>query len=672
MCGISGFFTIKPQSAELLRSMNTLVRHRGPDDEGYVIFSRLDQNPYVLGGSDTAPDCYSSSLPYAPKDQLSDSEQIVLGLGHRRLSIIDLAITGHQPMCSLDGRYWIVYNGEVYNYIELREELRNQGYSFSSQSDTEVILTAWDYWGQECLNRFNGMFSFALYDREEQLLYLIRDRFGVKPFYYWVSPSGIIAFASEIKQFTALPGWNPRLNGQKAYDFLIWGVLDHTNETLFNDVFQLRPGNLIQIDLKGLSSGQQKINHNQPLKAEPWYELKPLRFEGTFKEAADGFLDIFSDAVKLRLRSDVPLGTCLSGGLDSSSIVCVLNRLLKASSPYVLQKSFSACTSEKQYDEREYIDEVVRSTGLDAHCVFPSLNNLFPILQDLLWHQDEPFGSASIYAQWNVFDLAKEHAVKVMLDGQGADEHLAGYHTYFAVRQASLLRQFKFLSFFRDVNATSGLHGYTLFQSARDTASMLLPPGIRKLISKIFLGADLDPSWLDLHFIDAQATNPFSLGGKKPESVLELSLLQLCSTSLPMLLHWEDRNSMAQSIEARVPFLDYRLVEYVLGLPEEFKLKNGVTKCVLREAMRGILPEKIRLRRDKIGFATPEQLWIKKNDPQKFRMELRQAVDHSQGVLSLEALNVLEDMINEKRPFSFLVWRIICFGKWLERFQVRV
>ncbi len=672
MCGISGFFAIKPQSSELLHAMNTLVRHRGPDDEGYVIFSRLDRPACVLAGSDTQSDCYTSALPYAPKNQLAGSDQILLGLGHRRLSIIDLAVTGHQPMCSPDGRYWIVYNGEIYNYLELREELKNHGYSFNSQSDTEVILAAWDCWGETSMSRFNGMFAFALYDMETQILFCVRDRFGVKPFYYWVSPAGFAAFASEIKQFTALPGWNPRLNGQHAYDFLIWGLMDHTEETLFNGVFQLCPGRLIRINLKELSENGQALHPNEPLPAKSWYELRPQAFDGTLEEAANKFLDLFQEAIKIRLRSDVPVGSCLSGGLDSSSIVCVLNRILRATSEQVSQKSFSACAHEKQFDERDYIDEVVRSTGLDAHYVYPSLDRLFPELEDIQWHQDEPFGSASIYAQWNVFDLASRHEVKVMLDGQGADECLAGYHTYFAIRQASLLRQFRFFSFLNDVNATSKLHGYTILNSARDTASLLLPARQRKLISKIFQASELDPPWLDLHLMRAQAANPFSHNREKPKSVQELSVSQITSTSLPMLLHWEDRNSMSHSIEARVPFLDYRLVEFSLGLPEDYKLSSGITKRVLREAMRGILPEKIRLRRDKLGFATPEQLWIKQQNPWQFRKELRQSIDLSQGILSDSALDVLEEMIGGRRPFSFLIWRLICFGKWLQQFNISI
>jgi asparagine synthase (glutamine-hydrolysing) len=669
MCGISGFFTIKPQPVGQLRAMNDLVRHRGPDDEGYVLFRELDSKPEILGGKETASGCYLSGLPYAPEHELAGTENMTFGMGHRRLSIIDLSVTGHQPMGTADGRYWMVYNGEIFNYRELREELKDLGYHFLSQSDSEVILSAWACWGEACLNRLNGMFAFALYDREKQTLFLVRDRFGVKPLYYWASPSGILAFASEIKQFTALPGWNPSLNGQLAYDYLIWGLVDHTEETCFKGIYQLRPGNIIRLDLQGF---KKTFHPNEPLPAVSWYRLTPRTFEGSMEEAAAGFLDLFSDAVKLRLRSDVPVGTCLSGGLDSSSIVCLVNRFRREHASPAQQKSFSACSHDRQFDEREYIDEVVKSTGLDAHYVYPSLDHLFDSLEDIIWHQDEPFGSASIYAQRNVFGLAAQNGVKVMLDGQGADEYLAGYHTFFAVRQASLLRKLRLAGFLSDIRATGRLHNYTFLNSARNMASLILPAWQRKLVSYAFQGSELDPSWLDLRRMGARARNPLSLYGEKPGSVLELSLLQLSSSSLPMLLHWEDRNSMSFSIEARVPFLDFRVVEFCLGLPEEYKLKNGITKRVLREAMNGILPEKVRLRRDKIGFATPEQNWIKKQDPKLFRSELGKAIEISDGILMDSTIDILEEMISDKRPFSFLPWRLICFGKWLVRFHITV
>src|SRR5215467_8585147 len=321
MCGIAGLFSFDSRALNgLIRNMIETVRHRGPDDEGFAIFSARDLTPRVSGGPDTPAAVYAARLAYAPP---RDTEPMPCGfaaLGHRRLSIVDLGPTGHQPMCTSDRRFWIVYNGEIYNYLELRAELELLGHSFSSQSDTEVILAAYREWAEKCLVRFNGMFAFLLLDRAQQKFFAARDRFGVKPLYYWVSPEGLLAFASEIKQFTNLPGWRARINGQRAYEFLNWSLLDHTEETLFGDVRQLRGGEYIHCSLEDLMAGPP-INR--------WYQLEPRSLQKDMKASADEFCTLLTDAVRLRLRADVSVGSCLSGGLDSSSIVCVANHVLR-------------------------------------------------------------------------------------------------------------------------------------------------------------------------------------------------------------------------------------------------------------------------------------------------------------------------------------------------------
>lgn len=593
-----------------------------------------------------------------------------LALGHRRLAIVDVSHAGHQPMCSADGRCWIVYNGEVYNHIELRLELEELGVSFRSHSDTEVMLAAYQQWGEACLARFNGMFSFLLYDRDRETLFAARDRFGVKPLYYWVSPQGLVAFASEIKQFTVLPGWQAKVNGQRAYDFLNWALTDHTDETLFAGVFQLRGGQALKLKLGEIQSSPPPGGSRLPV--YNWYELKPRPFSGTAAEAAEGFRQRLFDSVRLRLRADVPTGSCLSGGLDSSSIVCVMNRLLEEAGAHELQKTFSACAEVKRFDEREFIDEVVRQTGVDAHYVYPDLANLFAVCEKLTWHQDEPFGSTSIYAQWEVFKLAADNQVKVMLDGQGADEQLAGYHPYFGLRLARLLRTGRWLAFAREVRAIRELHGYPLSWPLQQVLNSLLPESVRQPLRKLAgKPTTLAPSWLNMSRLQAQAADPLlANGAAKARSVAELSHAQLTATNLQMLLHWEDRDSMAHSIESRVPFLDYRLVEFVLGLPEEFKISDGVTKRVMRDGMQGILPEMIRNRMDKLGFVTPEEVWLREKNPDQFRAVLREAVDASQGILNDSACDLLEKMIAGQMPFNFLIWRMISFGKWMKVFSV--
>lgn len=281
---------------------------------------------------------------------------------------------------------------------------------FASHSDTEVILHAYRVWGAECLDRFNGMFAFVLLDRVAKRMFAARDRYGIKPLYFWRSPQGLVAFASEIKQFAALPGWSPKVSAQRAYEFLNWGWLDHTQETMFDGVRQLRGGECIDCSLAELVP-------DPPVRR--WYRLTPRPFHGDIATAAEEFRALFTDAVRLRLRADVPVGSCLSGGLDSSSIVCVANRLLRSSGAAAQQNTFSACATVKRYDERRYVDIVVDSTGVQAHYVYPELDRLFDTLDEMSWHQDEPFGSTSNYAQWHVFGSAARARVKVLLDGQG-------------------------------------------------------------------------------------------------------------------------------------------------------------------------------------------------------------------------------------------------------------
>ena len=382
------------------------------------------------------------------------------------------------------------------------------------------------------------------------------------------------------------------------------------------------------------------------------------------------FRDKFIESVKLRLRADVPVGSCLSGGLDSSSIVCVANQLLREQDAHSLQRTFSACAEVERFDERKWIDEVVRQTALDAHYVYPALENLFEVSPKITWHQDEPFGSTSIFAQWNVFQLAAENNVRVMLDGQGADEQLAGYHGYFAPRLAKLLRRGKLMKLWRELQATKKLHGYSVAYLLAGIANQMLPNRLKNAVKRIMGRTHDSPAWLDMQLLGAQAVNPYIKYGGPAYSISALSYAQLTATNIQMLLHWEDRNSMAHSIESRVPFLDYRLVEFVLGLPDEYKLSCGITKRVQRAAMSGILPDVIRDRMDKLGFVTPEEVWVRQQSPDLFRKKLDQAIAGSRGILLPEARATLEAMISGTQGFNFGVWRMISFGEWLERFSV--
>lgn len=670
MCGIAGLFSPRGAShPSHIQSMLDIIRYRGPDGEGAVLMTGPGLAPESFSGSDTPPTVEHADLPYAPGRPLAAAEPdgVRIALGHRRLAIVDLSPLGHQPMCLADRDAWVVYNGEIYNHVELRAELEKEGESFRSHSDTEVLLAAWKRWGRECLSRFNGMFGFMLADRRKRSIFVARDRFGVKPVYYWISPEGFLAVASEIKQFTVLPGWRGRVNAQRCYDFLNWSKLDHTDETMFQGVYQLPPGHFVE-----LSVDAPLPDAGARLTTKAWYTLAPTPFSGDFVTASNRMRDMLADSVRLRLRSDVPVGSCLSGGLDSSSIVCLMSELIRQGGGTGRQLTFTAGSRTKKYDECDYARLVIDKTGVSPHFTFPDSANAFEELDELTWHQDEPFGSTSIFAQRKVFQLARANGVTVMLDGQGSDEQLAGYHTFFGPRLAELLKRARLATLVGEVRAMRKLHGYPPTAAAAALMSMLLPDALQDWARQRTGRITSTPEWLDLDLLRASPRDPSYLVGGKATSVDAMARAQILGSNLQMLLHWEDRNSMASSIEARVPFLDYRLVEFVLGLPADFKMQGAVTKRVLREAMRGILPEPVRTRMDKMGFVTAEEVWLRQEAPDQFRKAVREAVDASHGIIRPAAIQLVEDVIQGNRPFSFTPWRIISFGAWMRRFDMAV
>jgi asparagine synthase (glutamine-hydrolysing) len=656
MCGIAALFSSRSLfRCGLIKNMADKIRHRGPDDEGYCLFFDREASQSV-GGSDTPDNSFSSFLPYTPLEKIEKNleKPCYAALGHRRLSIVDLSAAGHQPMCY--GDLWVTYNGEVYNYLEIRQELQALGHQFLTQSDTEVILHAYKEWGSSCLQRFNGMFAFVIYDKKQMKIFAARDRFGVKPLYFWRSPEGLLAFVSEIKQLTVLPGWNPSLNGQRGYDFLNWGLIDHTRETLFRDVFQLRGGEYIEASLHRVDEAL--------LTPVRWYDLQPRQFVGSAQAAADTFRHLLSDAVRLRLRADVDIGSCLSGGLDSSSIVCLANSLLAQE---CRQKTFSACSTYPRFDERAHIDKVVEKTGVEAHYVYPDPDQLLEDVSEVLWHQDEPYPTTSIYAQWLVFKLVKDKQVKVMLDGQGADEQLAGYQGFFGNRLYDLFTGCRFKEFTQELSAIKKMHPHT--HPWLLLLNKLVPDMIRQPVRRLMGRSSTGPHWLDMSLIEAEDQHPCPLSAGK--SLQGQSMQQLLHTSLPMLLHFEDRDSMAHSVESRTPFLDYRLVEFCLGLPGEYKISQGWTKKVMRDGLERILPEEICWRRDKMGFVTAEEEWICKEKPDEFISLIEEAIEKAQGMFKPSAKDSFLKMVAGKMPYNSVVWRQIVFGHWLELFQLK-
>ncbi|MFO0730922.1 MAG: asparagine synthase (glutamine-hydrolyzing) [Nitrospiraceae bacterium] len=527
--------------------------------------------------------------------------RFALGLAHRRLAIIDLSEAGHQPMASADGRDWITYNGEIYNFVELRQELRELGWSFRSASDTEVLLAAYRQWGLACLDRLNGMFAFALWDGVLRQLVCARDRMGEKPFYYaW--KDGRLAFASELK--AVLPAVGAiTVNQPLAYAYLDGGRLDYTDETFVEQVRQLEPAHYLLIKDGRLVKGQ--------------YWSLPIDRQQTVDESdaavRERFRVLLSDAVRIRLRSDVAVGSCLSGGLDSSAIVCVTQDFLRASASalprgsYPRQKTFSACFAQEHFDERRYIQELVRARGLDAHYTIPDPKELATVVEHLVWQHDEPFGSTSIFAQWAVMRLVSESGVKVVLDGQGADELLGGYHGFFGAYFADLLRAGQWARLFREGQAYRRLHGSVPPQALGNFGRALFPPDV---VHGVRCAGSGSRSWMRREF-SRQYGNPEPPDPEAADAVASLQRRLLFRQGLRALLRAEDRNAMAFGVEARLPFLDHRLVEWVSGLETRWKLRDGWTKVLLRESLEGLLPPAIQWRRDKMGFATPEDEWFR-------------------------------------------------------------
>ena len=653
MCGISIIINHHGINTNEILKMNQLISHRGPDDEGFYLADLKTKQAYHAYGNDTQN---------IIKDKLFNLKSLNnnschIALAHRRLSIIDLTIEGHQPMMSHDKHFVIVFNGEIYNYKLIRRELESKGVKFDSKTDTEVIVNAWSVWGEDCLSKLEGMFAFVIYDIRENQLFAIRDRFGIKPLYIFQDGKGLY-IASEIKQFTAISTWKAEQNYQVVYDFLNWSLLDHTNETFFKNVSQVRSGEIIQIDL---------LNTKNNFHRKKWYHLKVNKYAKDYKHEVNEYNKLFINSVSSHLRADVPVGSCLSGGIDSSSIVGIINVLNENNG---LQKTFSALSEEPLLNEYQWIDQVLKKYQVDAYFVTPTVELLKSELDNLTYYQDEPFVSTSPFAQWCVFKLANEQGIKVMLDGQGADEQLGGYAAYWGVLLAEKIKKGQLFQFFREyffIKKYSGLSNYSLFQRI---VNPFVNGRFSNLIRKNFTENHEMPSWLDLDNLQVDKRDPFLLLNARTPSFQKFSNLQIQSINLQSLLHYEDRNSMAHSIEARVPFLDHRLVEKSLSLPTQYKFKNGVSKRILRDSIKSYLPDRIYNRHDKIGFATAEENWMKSEYNDFFFEMIHQTIENPSSVVNKSALQLVNDIFSGKKEFSSLPWRIISYGNWLKCYNV--
>ena len=667
MCGISGIISGNNIDISTFYKMNQTIRHRGPDDEGFVFFD-TSLNPTIIGSDDTAKEAWESNYHYAPNVQVDQIKgEFAFALGHRRLSILDLSPAGHMPMCDDKKELWITYNGEVYNYIEIRNELETLGHSFHTTTDTEVILEAYREWGIKCLDRFMGMFAIAIFDTKNKTLFLARDRFGIKPLYYWISNSGDLYFASEIKQFTVAKDWQPTLNHQRAFDYLYGSNTDHTNETMIQEVYQLTGGHAAVINLDQIS-----FKEGQIIETFKWYQPLVKKFEGTFEEAKEIFKDKFFESVQMHLRADVKVGCTLSGGVDSSSITCVVNELLDREGKVAIQNTFSAIDGDSKYSEKKWIDEVLQQIKVNPHYITPDPEEVLSNIDKIIYQMDEPIGSMSPYLAYLVDRSAKENSVTVLLNGQGADEYLGGYGAFRKLSQQKALNSIDISAIKREFGvSTPRALKMALRSSLRLVYSFLFP----KRYGRSF-GNPLDSKkWffcIDFDVLHAETSTIIKSVTPKTRTYKEISNHQLTKNPLPMFLRWEDRNSMIHSIEARVPFLDHRLVEFSHSLPIEYLDIQGQTKRVLLEAMKEVIPDKIYNRKDKMGYIAPEERWVKSEYTQAFRDLLKESITYSQGIIKPETMEYFEDMVSGKEKFNFSYWRLIMFGHWMKVFKVSI
>lgn len=587
--------------------MSEALKHRGPDDQGFFFDDRV-------------------------------------ALGNTRLSIIDIK-GGHQPIHNEDSALWIVFNGEIYNFQDLRVRLENLGHRFYTDSDTEVIVHAYEQWGENCVKEFNGMWAFAIWDSNKKQLFLSRDRLGIKPLYYFSDGKRFI-FASEIKAII-LDESIPRVpNDRMIYEYLMYGLHDHTEETFFGQIKRLLPAHNLLL-------------HEGSIHISEYWSIPKITRDIESPDTSDAllskeFLRRFQDSVRLQLVSEVPVGTCLSGGLDSSSIVCTINQMLSLDTIEAIgerQKTFTVCFEDKQIDEREYIKEVIARTRTEENLIFPSSRQLWEDLESLVFFQEEPFMSSSVYAQWCVMKLASSK-VKVVLDGQGGDELLAGYEPYYLTFILDLWRKKKIGTLVREL------------QQSLDTTGQYIKQYVFSSYRKRLKGI---VGLLDSRFASEFLSTEMSASGR--EDLSGLLHQEMTKTSLPRLLRYEDKNSMAFSVEARVPFLDHRLVEYVFSLPANQRLRDGWTKYILRNAMKGILPEKIRTRRRKIGFAVPEAAWLRELENEIRGVFASQKFGNRKYFNQEEVLKGFDEFCQGKSDLDAnIFWHILNLEMWLRVF----
>jgi asparagine synthase (glutamine-hydrolysing) len=598
MCGIVGMISLggAPVDPAVLEHMNARQAHRGPDGAGYLLGWPADgQFTDVLLRDLTT------------WDRRAD---IRVALGHRRLAILDLSDRGIQPM-AIDG-VSIVFNGEIYNHRELRSELEAAGCVFATRTDTEVLLQAYRRWGEDCLSRIQGMFGFAIWDRRNARLFCARDRLGIKPFYY-ATPAGVFLFGSEIKSLFAFPELSPAADDDAVIDFLVHGNCDYGERTVFRGVKALPAAHALTVDV---GSGQLTVRR--------YWELTPPAARNGTSDAArlDRLGALLLDTTRSHLISDVRAGSCLSGGIDSSAVVALIGKIWRdqpeaATAVGDRFYTFTSCWDYPELDERRYALAAANAMGATPHLVFPTADDFWGVFERMAWHQDMPFFSLSFYAQWCVMRAARDAGVKVLLDGQGGDEVFGGYAKFRYAYLMSLLRSGRWGRM--ALEAGHMVRQGDLYVLDLRRGYRYLPAALRRL-----LGVDSllqRALQTDLGRAVAAESTPatrwwrYASGASNDNGWSMMQRIQvddLMVDTLPQLLRMEDRSSMAFSLEARVPLLDHPLVEYGVALPDHLKVHNGWSKFAIRQVMRGTMPDAVRMRTSKLGFAAPDRRWLAK------------------------------------------------------------
>jgi asparagine synthase (glutamine-hydrolysing) len=621
MCGITGGWFLEEKDGLEVRMKAALyaMRLRGPNDSGH--------------------------------DFIPSGRGAVV-LGHTRLSVIDLSAGGHQPMHSVCGRYTMVFNGEIYNYLELKSELMDLGVTFRSASDSEVLLAAWAQWGKSCLKRLVGMFAFAICDRKENSLTCVRDGFGIKPLLFSYGDDGFV-FASEIGAIKALKKQKLGLDWQSAYDYLVHGDYDNGHRSFVSGVSHLLPGHLVSLNT---ATGEMD---NQVR----WWRPEITQHDIGFQEATEILREKFLNSIRLHLRSDVAIGAALSGGLDSSAVVCAMRHV----APHLPIKTFSFIARGSTLSEENWVDQINTFVGAEAHKIVVQPEDMARDIDDMIRAQGEPFGNTSIYAQYRVFKAARAKGVTVTLDGQGADEMLAGYSGYPGQRLHSLLDEKDWRGAVSFLNNWAKWPGRSRIAGCKRLAGELTSGDLYRQLRRLN-GHRSNPPWLNAGPMVANGVQigfdaqhePHEQPGRRVVAALRNALTQ---KGLPSLLRHADRNSMRFSVESRVPFLTLDLAEFLLALPEEYLISSmGETKHIFRAAMRGIVLDSILDRRDKIGFATPEKEWL-----MPIAKHMRGWLQQDPGLPFLNQTKILAEfdaVMDGRRPFTSQIWRWVNFYRW--------